>query len=406
MSKELELFSKLLQTAGVFKDSDLIEAVTCAKRLEIPLERALTMLKVASDRKLQPAITAKEMVAAGKISLEEAGRILRQASQHDMSFEDALSNRVTHDPSLHLSSGKVIHPLAEFLLASKLVTPDQLNQTVHKSQTMNLPLGKTLIVNRFISRWALGEVLNAAYLVKENLITQEQALNLLHDSIQHRISVFQVLFESGNYHIPSADAITLPELLCMADCLTEADCQDIQEHALVEKEGYTQIITKYKLVESTLVESAVSLLEMTGDYLKPFQAAEALKQVKVKKIPIYQAIAELKPPPQVPQPELRLGDLLVEAGIVSREAIEKVVAGQQRLPTQARIGKLLLAAHLIDDTNLYNALRCQSLFRAGIMSAQQTVTSLSCAHDEKLKLEDVFIQYGIYAPIRMQWNWQ
>lgn len=164
MSKELELFSKLLQTAGVFKDSDLIEAVTCAKRLEIPLERALTMLKVASDRKLQPAITAKEMVAAGKISLEEAGRILRQASQHDMSFEDALSNRVTHDPSLHLSSGKVIHPLAEFLLASKLVTPDQLNQTVHKSQTMNLPLGKTLIVNRFISRWALGEVLNAAYL--------------------------------------------------------------------------------------------------------------------------------------------------------------------------------------------------------------------------------------------------
>ena len=119
-----------------------------------------------------------------------------------------------------------------------------------------------------------------------------------------------------------------------------------------------------------------------------------------------QAIAELKPPPQVPQPQLRLGDLLVESGIVSRESVEKVVNSPKSSSTLVRIGKQLLDAHLIDDTNLYNALRCQSLFREGILCAQQTVAALSCAHDEKMTLEDAFAQCGINAPMRMQWNWQ
>ncbi len=404
VTNEIELFTKLLQAAHVVNDSELTEAINCAKHLEIPLERALTMLKVASEENLQPAIRAKEMVAAGRISFDEASRVLQHANQHGIAFEEALPKK--EDSNLRLSSGRVIHPIADFLLGAKIVTPDQLNQAAQKAQTMNLPLGKTLVINRFITRWTLGEVLSAANLAKEELVPKDRAVALLHDAIQKRHSVIQVLFESGAYTNANGGSLTILELLLLADCITEADFQDIEERKLLEKKTYLELITHSRIVESTILEAAVNLVDMIDSYLKPYQAAEALKQIRIRKIPAYQAIAELKPPPQVSLPQLRLGDLLVEAGIVSRNDVEKVAKNNQPTTTLVRIGKQLLDAKLIDDTNLYNALRTQSLYREGIISPKQAVAALSCATDEKIKLDEAFAKCNIYAPIRMQWNWQ
>jgi len=173
VTSEFELFTKLLQAAHVINDSDLKEAVICAKRLEIPLERALTMLKVASEERLKLAIKAKEMVTAGHISLAEASKALQHASLHGIAFEEALpskENRHKDDRTIHLSTTKSIHPLADYLLAAKLVSPDQLSQAVQKAESMNLTLGKSLVVNRIMTRWIFGEVLTTAALVNDKSI--------------------------------------------------------------------------------------------------------------------------------------------------------------------------------------------------------------------------------------------
>ncbi len=412
VTNEVELFSKLLQSAHIVSDAQLSEAAICAKRLEIPLDRAITILKLASQERLKPAITAKEMVVAGQISLDEASHALQLANQNGIPFEDALPKKgniasaTGNHRTIHLSTSKPIHPLAALLLGAKLVSPDQLNQAVQKATDMNLPLGKSLIINRFMTRWVFGQVITAACLIDEGKTTNDTASKLLVDAIQRRMSFIQLLFESGQNCNASGETLTLPELLVMAECLAEADYQDIQERKLIDKKPYVQIISEHQLIESNLLQSAISLLEMIGDYLRPFQAANALKQVAIKKIPVYQAIAELKPPPQVPQPNLRLGDLLVESGIIGRDSVETVISKQNLNSSLVRIGKKLLEAHLIDDSNLYNALRCQSAFREGVISANQAVAILYCAHDEKLKLEDAFTKCGVFAPIRMQWNWQ
>lgn len=412
VTNEVELFSKLLQSAHIVSEAELSEAASCAKRLEISLDRAITMLKLVSQERLKPALQAKEMIVAGKISLNEATRALLIANEHGLAFEDALpikggpAGEDSNDKTIHLSTSKPIHPFADLLLTAKLVTPDQLNQAVQKSSDMDLPLGKSLVISRFMTRWVFGQVITAACLIDEEKITKAVASKLLHEAVQRRMSFIQLLFESGEYHNAGGDTLTLPELLVMAECLTEADYQDIEERKLIEKKSYAQIISDNKILESNLLQSAISLQEMIGDYLKAFQAAQALKQVAAKKIPVYQAIAELKPPPQVPQPNLRLGDLLVESGVIGRDSVETIISKQNPNSTLVRIGKKLLEAHLIDDNNLYNALRCQSAFREGVISANQAVAVLSCAHDEKLKLDDAFVKTGVFAPIRMQWNWQ
>lgn len=408
LSSEREIFSKLLQAAHLVHEADLQEATKCAKRLEIPLERALSMLKLVSSERLRPAADAKDMVMKGKLSIEEAGRALQYASQHNISFEDALlaSVKAESGSSIRLSTSKMVHPLAEYLLTAKLVNVDQLNEAVQKATDMNLSLGKLLVVNRYITRRVFGELLIAFSLVKEQRITKSEAIGLLRESAQRNISIIQFLFERGDYKNDRGDTLTLPEFLLMADCITVADYQDIQEIKLLQDKTYVDIITQQKLLSTDLLQAAVSLIEMIGVCLKPYQAAEALKQVATKKIPLYQIVNEIKSSATETQTDLKLGDMLVEAGIIDRGAIEKVMSDPARNSTIVRIGKRLLEAGLISEFDLYNCLRCQSLFREGIISANQAIISLSYAHREKLKLEDAFLQRGISAPLRMQWNWR
>ncbi len=409
---EVELFRKLLKSSHIISDAQLNEATSCAKRLEMSLDRAITMLNLASHERLKAVISAKEMVASGQISLAAASHALQLANQHGITFEEALpiqdenATDANKNGAIELSTTKPANLLADLLLAAKLLNSEQLNQSLQKANEMHLPLGKTIIVTRLMSRWVFGQVITAASAVEEEKTTKDTAAKLLHEAVQRKMTFIQLLFESGQYRNPSGDTLSLPELLVMAECLTEADYQDIEERKLMEKKPYVQIISENSLIESSLLESAISLLEMIGTYLKAFQAGDALRQVALKKIPVYQAIAELKPPPQVPQPLLRLGDLLVESGIIARDPVEAVIAKQDPNSTLVRIGKKLLEAHLIDDSNLCNALRCQSVFMEGIISAKQAVTVLSCAHDEKIKIEEAFLKCGVYAPVRMQWNWK
>ena len=404
MAEDIEIFTQLLQASGVINHSDLNEAINCARRLETPLENALVSLKLVDAIRLQPIVTAKNMIAAGQISFPLAQKVLLNVGENEITFEEALAKLKTKHSSTETLLGQIDHPLAGYILAAHMVTADQLGQALKESQVSQLPLGRTLVLNRFISRWALSEVIDAVRLMKEKRITSTQAVHALREAVRSRSSIMRTLFEAGVFQGCRGETMTMVELLVLAGLLTEADHCDLEELELVEQKPFTQIIAERQLVEPEVMEFAEALFNMIGNYLKPFQAAEALSRLKTKDISIYQAIAELKQPPQIKHSELRLGDLLVKSGIVSRQAVEDAVVNVKN-QTLARIGKLLLSAQLISDTRLSDALRCQSLYREGIISEQQAISCLSCVHTEKIKLEDAFLKSKLHVPNRMQWTW-
>jgi hypothetical protein len=142
---------------------------------------------------------------------------------------------------------------------------------------------------------------------------------------------------------------------------------------------------------------------VSNNSIKPYHAAEALRQVRAKNVSVYQAVAELQPPPQVQQPQLRVGDLLVSAEIVTREAIERVL--QQQGASAIKIGKLLLTANLITEFSLYNTLRCLSLLRQGYISNEQAIAVLKYCEQYKVSPDEALPKMGCFPPTRMQWVW-
>ena len=398
----MDSLAQLLLGAKMIDSAKLAEATQTAKRLDVPLDKAIKMLKSASETNLTLALQANEMVKTGQIELELALRALQIARQNGIPFEDALqvTGTVVHRTQSMLAAGNL---LVELLLAAKLITTTQTTQALQQSRDAEMSIGRTLIVNRYISRWTLQEALTVLSLIKEEKIARHQGEQALLTAMQRKVGALQVLFESGEYNECSGETLKISELMAMAGLVAESDLFDCLEISICQDKSFGQVMLDNNLITMQLLEAACSILDMVGNCLKPFQAAEALKQVRATGVSVYQAIAELQPPPQVPQRELSLGDLVVESGLQTKEAV--VAALGDSVETPIKTGKRLIAACLIPETCLYKALRCFSLFKEGILSADQAVVILQSCKSDAVTIEDALVKSGWNVPARMHWSW-
>ena len=253
------------------------EAAQNAKRLNVSLDKAITMLKCASEINLKIAMQANEMVLKGKLELQLAIKALQLAKQNGIEFDDALNvmGTLVHKTQQTPSLGNA---LADLLLTSKLITSIQTAQIIQQSRDTQMSIGRTLIVNRMINRFMLQEALAALALIKEDKVDAYLAKQALQTALQRRVGVLQVLFESGDYNDCSGETLKLSELLVMAGSLGEGDLFDCLEDSLCHDRPFGQVMLDHNLITLPILEAACSLLDMVGSYLKPFQAAEALKK--------------------------------------------------------------------------------------------------------------------------------
>jgi hypothetical protein len=401
--KSLDTLAQLLIGASMVKPLDLEEAIKSAKRLDVPLERALIMHKYMSDVALKPALEADLLIKEKKVPVEVAIKALILAKQNGMAIDDAMNVLGEIASKSSQRTQAVANPVTALLLASEIITTEQLSEINTQAKDNNVPLGRYMLLKRIITRNTLTEVLSTQRLVQEGKITIQEAVQALSSATQRRVSVSQILFEQGGYCQSSGDTLRLFELLWMAALIPESDFLDCLEIEICQGKSFGQVVVAQNLLSLEVLEAANTLLDMVGSFLKPYQAAEALKSVNIKNISVYQALAELHPPPQVSQRQLRLGDLIVESGIANRETLEELLQENQETPI--RIGKRLVNAGLISEPLLFDLLRCQSLTKEGLISPEQSIAVLTMCRTENLNIEDTLIKQGLFVPTRMHWSW-
>jgi hypothetical protein len=361
------------------------------------------MHKYMSDVALKPALEADLLIKEKKVPVEVAIKALILAKQNGMAIDDAMNVLGEIASKSSQRTQAVANPVTALLLASEIITTEQLSEINTQAKDNNVPLGRYMLLKRIITRNTLTEVLSTQRLVQEGKITIQEAVQALSSATQRRVSVSQILFEQGGYCQSSGDTLRLFELLWMAALIPESDFLDCLEIEICQGKSFGQVVVAQNLLSLEVLEAANTLLDMVGSFLKPYQAAEALKSVNIKNISVYQALAELHPPPQVSQRQLRLGDLIVESGIANRETLEELLQENQETPI--RIGKRLVNAGLISEPLLFDLLRCQSLTKEGLISPEQSIAVLTMCRTENLNIEDTLIKQGLFVPTRMHWSW-
>lgn len=281
---------------------------------------------------------------------------------------------------------------------------EQIGRAVSQAQDSGMQTGRILVLNRDVSSWMMTAVLNALLMVRDGKIDKENAKEAISTVGNRRVSIEQALFELGLYVEKEGNTVRIGELVAMAGFVSESDMLECLEIELVKEKQFGQILLEQGLVTSELLEAAIILQDMVASgNIKAFQAAEALRAVRDKGVMVYQAMAELKPPPQAPQKHISPQDLLVEAGFLDRETINQLVSEEET--SSIRVGKKVLTAGIISEAFLYLALRTYSLFRQGFLSADQATKALALCKSDNMSLDEVLSKQGWFVPARMQWIW-
>lgn len=379
------------------------EAVKSAKNLNVPLERALIMLGHASEHSLKSIMEAQDMIKSGKISLDMAVKALRFAKQNHLDLNEAINVLSSvHKKTQTVSS--ITNDLTALLLDAGMINQEQLGRALTRAADSGMQMGRILVLNRDLSSWMMLAALNSQILVRDGKITKEDAIQGLQAVGRRRVSIEQALFELGLYREPVGQTVRIGELCMMAGFMSESDMLECLEIEIVKEKQFGQILLEQGHVTHSLLEAAVYLQDMvSNDTLRAYQAAEALKQVRLREVSVYQAVAELQPPPQLTPPIPKMGPFLVEAGLATEEAIKKLTDFDEE--SSIKLGKKMLGGGLMNEPTLYIALRTYSLLREGFLATDQAVQALQYTQKGGVGLDEAIVKLGWIVPTRMQWIW-
>lgn len=397
----VDSFYQIVVSSKIVGPEEAQEAQATAKKLGMSLSQAILILRHATEPTLRFAMDAHEMVKAERISTDTAVAAVITARQNECSILQALEMMgivLDRPPPPKVET----NALTELMIEASAITMEQLGSAIKKANETGMPLTRSIIFNRYQSRRVVLESIALLKLIREEKVEHGDAVRCLKKACEKRHSVWQIMFEQGVYKDCSGASLRLPELLAMSAVVSESDLMDCLEHEVLLEVPLPKLLLDAGLLTHSVLEAAMTMLDLVQSYLKPHQAAEALKNCKSKNIGVYQAMAELNPPPQVQQELMRFGDLLVAAKVADREMIEKI-AGETEKPV--KVGKKLLDANIINDQMLYSVLRSQSLYKEGLLSSEQTIELLKMCVKTTLTVDEAISKLGWTIPIRMQWSW-
>jgi hypothetical protein len=401
-SKQSDVLLELVRSANVVDDQTLENAIAISQRLNLPLERALMQSGSFSEECMRPLLAAKQMVEANTIRLDTAINAIR-LSQHDgIDFQAALKKILSvHQKTLVTPS--MNNDLTDILVESKVINQDQFGRAMQKSLQTKILIGRVLVITGDINSSLFLSVLQAVLLLREKSIGREEAVDAIKLAQQKNICLEQALFEMGSFKTPPVGSLKLSELMRMAGLISESELAECLEIEIFKNKSFGQVLREQGLATDELLENAMLLQgSVAGGELKAYQAAEAMRLIAKENMFPDNAINSVTQRSRGNE-EVRLGELLIESCVLTRDAVEKTVSAA--VTSNVKIGKMLLDAGLITKSMLHRALRCQSLLKYGAISRDQAVKILTCCKQKEQTVDQAITGLGLSAPTRMQWSW-
>lgn len=401
-SKPTQVLLELVRSANVVDEQTLENAISISQRLNLPLERALMQSGSFSEETMRPLLAAKQMVENNTVRLDTAINAIRLAQHDGVDFQVALKKIVSvHQKTLVTPS--MNNDLTSILLGAAIITQDQFGMAMQKSLQTKILIGRVLVITGNISSSLFMSALQAVLLVRDKTINKGEATDAIKLAQQKNICLEQALFEMGSFKTPAVGSLKLSELMRMAGLISESELAECMEIELFKNKSFGQVLREQGLATDELLENAMMLQgSVASGELKAYEAAEAMRLIAKENMLLHNAITSVTQRARS-NSEIRLGELLIESCVLTRDAVEGTVSSS--VTNNVKIGKMLLDAGLIQKSMLHRALRCQSLIKYGAVSKDQAVKILSCCKQKEQTLDQAIVGLGLSAPTRMQWSW-
>jgi tetratricopeptide (TPR) repeat protein len=281
--------------------------------------------------------------------------------------------------------------LGDLVVELGLVSQKDLNEALQIGKDTGLPIGRVLTMSAFLTELQLQAALRAQEMLKEGSIdiyTVKEAVRQVNDgkTIEEAFAAVGVAKSEVDTTVP------LGELFVKSGLLTAEQVEFAVEQCKSTGLPIGRLLLLSGLISETSLTAALNaqILVRDGRITKQ-QAVEGLKGAKRRQISIESSLAERGVYAEGSTQPLRLGELLVQANIISLGDVMNAI--EIGLIQDKPIGQILLELDRLDDALLQYALKLQSDVKTQIIAEEVAIEALARAKQRGVP-QDVALAQG------------
>ncbi len=289
------LVGDLLVKAGVIERSDLADALPISLKTALPVGRILISNGSLKEQTLQAALFAQSLVRDCLLSEDIAAQALNLLHTKQITLEEALAKLGWRSEAYELTNR-----LGQLFLDAEIITEQELASGLEGFYTAGLPLARVLVIQGVINNNIAFSALTAQKLVRDGLISREQAIDALRSAAANETTIEESLSIHGYLQLYPQNTIRLGELLVLAGLTTEAELLENVERSLNYEEYIGETFVHTGKLPKDLLECALELQKLsTKNLIEPREAAEALRRIVATNMTVDEAVHEIKASPEV-----------------------------------------------------------------------------------------------------------
>jgi tetratricopeptide (TPR) repeat protein len=379
--KELPI-GDLLVEFGLITTGDLNQARRIGRDTNLPIGRVLVMSAWIDEQQLQMGLEAQTQIREGKLTLEQAKKVIDTAIRKNISFEQAAAEA---GASSEPSSTK----LGDLLVAAKFVTERQLRTALETSSSSYLPLGRTLVLSGVLSEELMTTAINAQRMLREGKMDRAQALQGMAAAKARNIEPSSAQKERPFYKLPPRNTVRLGELLTNASVITETQLLAAVEIGLINGLSLGKVLVDSGFVDKMTLDGALAIQRIMAEGKLGLEAgSKALFKIFHDRLPLQEALKgagknELAEDRSLLQ-FLRLNKKISDSDV--QKLISMVLKDSQVL------ARALVRTKVLSENTVDNALRCQQLWRRDTMSIEHASVAFSHAELNNCTAEEAFTE--------------
>lgn len=348
------LVGDLLVKAGVIERRDLADALPISLKTALPVGRILISHGSLKEQTLQAALFAQSLVRDCLLSEEIAAQALSMLHGQQITLEEALAKLGWRSESYELTNR-----LGQLFLDAGIITEEELASGLEGFYTAGLPLARVLVIQGVINNNIAFSALTAQKLVRDNLISREQAIEALRSAAANETTIEESLSIHGYLQLYPQNTIRLGELLVLAGITTEAELLENVERSLNYEEYIGETYVHTGQLPKNILEAALELQRLsTKNEIEPREAADALRRIAATNMSVEEAIKEQKGPPEMRAELLGLISQAEAEIAAQKKSDPKKSAGEGKKPKDksgkgSKVGKFTrVSAEQVGDEEL------------------------------------------------------
>lgn len=379
---------QLLTKSGLLTHEDLAEALIRAKEKGLPLGTVLLTMGRLRQAELRAAVEAQSLVNDGVLTADSAISALSTAVKDGSSFEQALIKL-----GFQSQASSTTNKLGELLVDSGLISDEQLSEALATSAETGMPLGRVLTFKRVCSEEFLLAALRAQRVIREGVVTRDEAVNALQEVKRRRITLEESLESIGFSKVRPKRSTPLGYLLVEAGFLKEVSLMMCVEMSLSDNKPIIDILVEQGFSSRALAQACLTVQQMVdaGTVSKEV-ACSALRLVNDGQMTIETAVAAAGLATVSSKTRTLLQDLFVLSGMVEPKEMPRL--GDGNFVSYDEFSKALTERGKMSDYMVDAVARALYLLEQRMLTAEDAVMALHYCRKHKSSFDDALAVMG------------